>query len=368
VLALAQQLRRDGIDARIDRFEESLPEGWPLWCARRILDADYVLLVCTESYRQRFLGLDRFGRGRGVKWEGKILQNILYYEEVNTGFIPVIFAPEDEQHIPETVKEASWYHVQAASLEDSGYASLRGRLSGGRELPSLEPVAPLEAFRRREDTSSPTQEVWEASKGIGIKLDKIQSNQEKHEQQSARRHRVLLGGLLLLVLLVLCGGIWFKFFTKRIVIDPSVFRTKLEQKISETFEKKLAWAKAQNAPHQEIDQLYRWRDQALARLDESVRFIQSTAEQLQSSLTGKAAVVLQKRGVEAALEHLQKGLADEGGRHKAQARELAEASLFKAELHEARFEYKQARQSIQQAIQFDYAWWRPHNRSGVLAY
>jgi hypothetical protein len=64
------RLRRDGIDARLDQFEQSPPQGWPLWCARQILDSNYVLLVCTKSYRDRFLSLaslEKFGPGRGVK-------------------------------------------------------------------------------------------------------------------------------------------------------------------------------------------------------------------------------------------------------------------------------------------------------------
>lgn len=73
VLALAQQLRRDGIDAWVDQFEESPGQGWPLWCVRQILDARYVLLICTELYRKRFLGLEEFGKGRGVKWEAKVV-------------------------------------------------------------------------------------------------------------------------------------------------------------------------------------------------------------------------------------------------------------------------------------------------------
>jgi hypothetical protein len=56
---------------------------------RQILDARYVLFTCTEVYRKRFLGLEEFGRA-GIKWEAKVIQNILYYEEINTGFIPVI--------------------------------------------------------------------------------------------------------------------------------------------------------------------------------------------------------------------------------------------------------------------------------------
>jgi hypothetical protein len=108
-LALAQQLRRDGIDARLDQFETMPPQGWPRWCVQGILAAEYVLLICTETYRGRFLGLECLGRGRGVKWEAKVIQNILYYEEVSTGFVPIILAPDDERHIPETVREATSY-------------------------------------------------------------------------------------------------------------------------------------------------------------------------------------------------------------------------------------------------------------------
>ncbi|MHC1742783.1 MAG: tetratricopeptide repeat protein [Syntrophobacteraceae bacterium] len=371
VLALAEQLRRDGLDARIDQFEASPSEGWPIWCARQILDADFVLLACTKSYRERFLGLDGFGRGRGVRWEGKIIQNILYFDEVSTGFIPVVFEPGDDQYIPETVKEASWVHVQTTSFEESGYGSLRLRLGGRRRLPPLDPLQPLEAIRRRDDASIPTQEVWEASERIAAKLDKIQSDQIEHEQRSVKRHRDLVSWQRVLALLLVCalgGIIWSQVSTERIVTDPIVLRSKLEQKIDESFSQKLALAKAQGAPYQEIDQLYRWRDQTLARLDESVKFIQAAADERQSSLTRKAAAVLQERGVDAALETLQKALADEGKRHKAQARELAEAALFKAELHETKFEFEQARQSIEEAVQLDYTWWEPHNRSGVLAF
>jgi hypothetical protein len=58
VLEFAQQLRHDGIDARLDQFEELPAQGWLLWCARQLLDAGYVLLICTEIYRKRFLGLE----------------------------------------------------------------------------------------------------------------------------------------------------------------------------------------------------------------------------------------------------------------------------------------------------------------------
>jgi hypothetical protein len=66
-MPLRQQLRRDGIDAKLDQFEELPAQGWPLWCARQILDAGYVVP------RKRFLALEEFGKGRGVKREAKVI-------------------------------------------------------------------------------------------------------------------------------------------------------------------------------------------------------------------------------------------------------------------------------------------------------
>jgi hypothetical protein len=50
VLALADRLCADGIDAMIDQYEQSPPEGWPAWCEAQIRKADFVLMVCTETY------------------------------------------------------------------------------------------------------------------------------------------------------------------------------------------------------------------------------------------------------------------------------------------------------------------------------
>jgi tetratricopeptide (TPR) repeat protein len=173
VLDLAQQLRRDGVDAWVDQFEQSPGQGWPLWCVRQILDARYVLLICTEAYRKRFLGLEEFGKGRGVKWEAKVIQNILYYEEINTGFIPIIFHDLDSSFIPETVREASWYLIPVSIDDSQAYAELRQRLTEGDRFPSLGMPVRAEAYRHRDDISVPTVEVWKSSDRIENKLDEL---------------------------------------------------------------------------------------------------------------------------------------------------------------------------------------------------
>jgi Tfp pilus assembly protein PilF len=77
-------------------------------------------------------------------------------------------------------------------------------------------------------------------------------------------------------------------------------------------------------------------------------------------------VTLQDRGVDKALKELTAVLDEEAQHNKERARELAEASLFKAELELTKLDYNGAQRAIKQAIDFDYQWWSPHNRIGKL--
>ena len=72
VLALADRLRRDGLDAWIDQYDPEPEQGWPRWMVDEIDRADRVLAICTETYRRRFEGRETEG-GLGVDWEGAVL-------------------------------------------------------------------------------------------------------------------------------------------------------------------------------------------------------------------------------------------------------------------------------------------------------
>jgi hypothetical protein len=76
VLALAERLRQDGIEAHIDRYVNGTPaEGWPRWMENQLKWADFVLLLCTETYYRRFRGHEQPEKGRGVDWEGALVTN-----------------------------------------------------------------------------------------------------------------------------------------------------------------------------------------------------------------------------------------------------------------------------------------------------
>jgi hypothetical protein len=107
VLQLANTLREPwGIETDIDEYVRARPpytppQGWDLWMEKRIEWAEFVLIVCTETYARRFKGDEEPGVGRGVTWEGTIIRQHLYNSQLtDTKFIPVVFSSQDLAHVP----------------------------------------------------------------------------------------------------------------------------------------------------------------------------------------------------------------------------------------------------------------------------
>jgi len=78
VLELSNRLRDEGVECVLDQYEQSPPEGWPRWMDRKIREAHFVLVICTEEYNRRLLGGEPKDGGLGVKWEGGIIYQHLY--------------------------------------------------------------------------------------------------------------------------------------------------------------------------------------------------------------------------------------------------------------------------------------------------
>lgn len=115
---LADTLRRDGVDADIDQYHLSPPEGWPYWLAKQINTADFVILVCTEIFKRRFDGEEMNSIGLGVKWEGAVLQEWIFHDlnefeahRKHIKFIPVVFSHDDVPHIPTHFKALTYYNL-----------------------------------------------------------------------------------------------------------------------------------------------------------------------------------------------------------------------------------------------------------------
>jgi hypothetical protein len=134
VFELANWLRANGIDCITDHNVFSPPEGWRAWMEDQIKAADFALVVCTNTYCRRAEMREEPGKGLGVTWEAALITDEIYQNaNRNNRFIPVVFSDEDRQHIPERLKQASFYRVDL----DDGCQMLLRHLAN---KPLFEPV------------------------------------------------------------------------------------------------------------------------------------------------------------------------------------------------------------------------------------
>ncbi|MBD2056580.1 TIR domain-containing protein [Oculatella sp. FACHB-28] len=131
VFALANTLRKPwGIEADMDEYVRAKPpytpeQGWDLWMEKRIEWAEFVLIVCTETYKRRFRGDEEPGIGRGSTWEGTIIRQHLYNNQMrNTKFIPVVFSAQDLIHVPSILNGNDKYVLE----EEKSFRELCYRL------------------------------------------------------------------------------------------------------------------------------------------------------------------------------------------------------------------------------------------------
>jgi len=149
VAALAGRLRGDGIDCSLDQYEM----GWPRWMVGQIATSDYVVVVCSQAYYRRALLTEDAGRGRGVRFESLLIDNVLYWDDsLNTRFIPVLFDGHDADYIPDPLRGSTYYRVDT----DDGYINLLRQLTGQPALPKppLGPVPHLPSHEQAGPSSS----------------------------------------------------------------------------------------------------------------------------------------------------------------------------------------------------------------------
>ncbi|MFT4925210.1 MAG: hypothetical protein ACI8WB_001302, partial [Phenylobacterium sp.] len=152
VLQFANLLRDHGYEVMIDQQIGDPPEGWPLWMNNGMDDADFVLLICTETYKKRVMGKEKEGLGFGCRFEGKVIYNIIYNitsksASRNTKFLPVLFDVDNKQYIPDLVSGDTFYLVQ----DEAGFANLKRKLDNKHQAKA----APLGKHQPVDDLPDP---------------------------------------------------------------------------------------------------------------------------------------------------------------------------------------------------------------------
>lgn len=108
-------------------------EGWPRWMDKKIRDASYVLMICTETYYKRVMGDEEPGKGLGVIWEGSLIYNHFYDSGAESNkFIPIIFDASQKDFIPTPVKGTTRYCLETSKDYEDLYERLINKAKAGK--------------------------------------------------------------------------------------------------------------------------------------------------------------------------------------------------------------------------------------------
>ena len=122
VLALADRLRDDGVDAILDQYEPFPPQGWIQWMNQQV----WTRSSSWWSAPKPTAGVPgrRARCWPGATYESQIVQQLLYNDSgLNEQFIPVVLTEEDRAAYPDRVAALSPLPGRAPATRSSTVSS-----------------------------------------------------------------------------------------------------------------------------------------------------------------------------------------------------------------------------------------------------
>ncbi len=172
----AWALRNHGIDVELDQFHNEEIVDWPRWCRRQLKrgQSDFILSVCTAEYQRRIDGGVPPEKGKGVYWEGALIDDEIYDDKGNRRIVPILFSGEPDRSILDFLRGWTFCRIGQFALSDSGYEHLIRILTGQARVEKNAlgaiPVLP----RQRAPDNSPS-----AATSVQPGLSRVQVSQTK---------------------------------------------------------------------------------------------------------------------------------------------------------------------------------------------
>jgi hypothetical protein len=164
---LAAQLRRDGVDVKLDQWNVVPGDQLPAFMEKSIREIDYVLIVCTPDYKQK-----SDNRRGGVGYEGDIITGEIYQHQNHRKFIPVLRLGNFRDSAPSWLAGKYSVDLRADSDWERNYNDLLTTLLNTRETPP--PLGkPKQKRVLAQPTSSDHTHELEDVKIKGIIVDQI---------------------------------------------------------------------------------------------------------------------------------------------------------------------------------------------------
>lgn len=164
VKSFADKLLSDGIEAILDLYDVNPGDRLPQFMEQSVSAADYVLIVCTPTYKKK-----ADGRMGGVGYEGHIISNELYSKSNERKFIPLLKEGEPGESMPSFLAGKLAIDLREG-LDAAGYDDLRATLFHLKRKPPVR-VCSMASVRSRsfEKNVSPDDPV----RIVGIITDEV---------------------------------------------------------------------------------------------------------------------------------------------------------------------------------------------------
>lgn len=167
VKSLADRLIENGIEAMLDQYDLTLGDRLPVFMEQAITSADYVLIICTPTYKEK---ADH--RKGGVGYEGHIISGELFAKGNERKFIPVIRKGSASTALPTYLSGKLGIDLSESADDESSFKDLITTIWGAKQKPTIgkKPAYLTNSFSKKSDTK---EEEGGAIAILGIITDRV---------------------------------------------------------------------------------------------------------------------------------------------------------------------------------------------------
>lgn len=132
VKSLADKLLNDGINVILDQYDFELGDRLPYSMEQAIKQSDYVLIICTPTYKDK-----ADSRISGVGYEGNIISGELYSEGNERKFVPIVRKENFQISMPDFLLGKMGVSLTEENDFDENYNNLLASLYGAKSKPAI---------------------------------------------------------------------------------------------------------------------------------------------------------------------------------------------------------------------------------------
>jgi hypothetical protein len=169
VANLAERLRRDGVDVKLDKWHAVPGDQLPAFMEREIRSNSFVLIICTPNYKKK-----SDARKGGVGYEGDIMTAEVFTTQNHRKFIPILARGRWEEVAPSWLAGKYYVDLSDTARFDRQYEDLYSTIADLRpSAPPLGPVPQPRTSARPQAAPIPPSAKNQPIKIVGIIVDEV---------------------------------------------------------------------------------------------------------------------------------------------------------------------------------------------------